>query len=248
MITGGSRREGNGGRLRDSKVPQLHLLGQWSLNGAIKDLKAVRCGMRGRRGIDSLLLSFTEAKMSLVSFEASTQTIVTESIHFYEHEALKPKSFNDHQSCDLRVDPAGRCAIMRIYEDQLAVLPLIGPDEPSSNGAKPYMDSYVVNLRSADIEIHNVRDFVFLNGYLEPTLAVLHERQVTWAGMAEKQRDTCVVSMLSLDVARRVMSVIQTASGLPYDCHTIVPVPQPIGGVVVVAASSISHISNGTLT
>ncbi|KAJ1957960.1 mRNA cleavage and polyadenylation factor subunit, partial [Linderina pennispora] len=248
MITGGARRGGRGGDPGDSKVPQLHLVGQWSLNGAIKDMKAVRCGTRGRRGIDSLLLSFSEAKMSLVSFEASTQTLVTESIHYYEHETLKPKSFNDHQTCNLRVDPAGRCALLRIYEDQVAVLPLIAPDEPSRNGTKPYMDSYVINLRAADIEIHNVRDFVFLNGYLEPTLAVLHERQVMWAGMAEKRRDTCVVSMVSLDLGRRVMSVIQTANGLPYDSHTIVPVPQPIGGVVVMAACSISHISNGTLT
>ncbi|KAI8321054.1 hypothetical protein GQ54DRAFT_298248 [Martensiomyces pterosporus] len=249
MIRGDAKSGGAGDELHGNKQPQLHLLGQWSLHGAIMDMQGVRCGTKGRKGVDSLLISFPEAKMSLVSFEPSTQSIVTESIHYYEQEALMQKSFNDSQSCDLRVDPAGRCAIMRIYEDQLAVLPLIAPDEPSTQGsAKPYMDSFVVNLRTPEINVRNVRDYVFLNGYLEPTLALLHEQETTWPGLVESRRDTCVVSVLSLDLSRRTMPVIQTASGLPYDCQVIIPVPQPIGGVLVFASSSIAHITNGSIS
>ncbi|KAJ2195165.1 mRNA cleavage and polyadenylation factor subunit [Coemansia sp. RSA 522] len=233
-----------GQRSKNTKQPQLHLIGRWSLHGKIMDLRAVQRGKA--QGVDRLLLSFAEAKMSLVAFDADTQSIATESIHYYEHDALKQRTFNDGQTCDLRTDPEGRCAALRLYDDQLAVLPFAAPGDLTA--AKPYADSFVVNLRDAGIGVRNVRDFVFLSGYLEPTLALLHEQDPTWPGRAEEAVDTCSVTIVSLDLGRNSVSILNAASKLPYDCRTLLPVPEPVGGVMVFASSSITHVANGAIS
>ncbi|KAJ2544443.1 mRNA cleavage and polyadenylation factor subunit [Coemansia sp. RSA 1853] len=234
-----------GQRSKNTKQPQLHLIGRWSLHGKIMDLRAVQRG-KARGGVDRLLLSFAEAKMSLVAFDADTQGIATESIHYYEHDALKQRTFNDGQTCDLRTDPEGRCAALRLYDDQLAVLPFAAPGDLTAT--KPYADSFVVNLRDAGIGVRNVRDFAFLSGYLEPTLALLHEQETTWPGRAEEAVDTCSVTIVSLDLGRNSVSVLNAASKLPYDCRTLLPVPEPVGGVMVFASSSITHVANGAIS
>lgn len=40
--------------------------------------------------------------------------------------------------------------------------------------------SYVINL--FEMGIRNVKDYTFLHGYYEPTLAILYEPTPTWAG------------------------------------------------------------------
>ncbi|KAJ2857087.1 mRNA cleavage and polyadenylation factor subunit [Coemansia erecta] len=241
------QRKSRGG-FAQTKRPRLHLVGRWSLHGKIMDMQPVRNG-KGRMRVDRLLLSFAEAKMSLLSFDQSTQSIVTESIHYYEHESLTKKCFNDYQTCDLRTDPEGRCVAMRIYEDQFAVLPLIAPSELGVLGkTKLYADSFVVDMRSSDVDVRNIRDFVFLAGYLEPTLAILHEQKATWPGMVDTSRDTGQVTVVSLDMSRQAISVLNTASRLPSDCQRLLALPESIGGVLVFASSSVSHVVNGTIS
>ncbi|KAJ1816314.1 mRNA cleavage and polyadenylation factor subunit, partial [Coemansia sp. RSA 2599] len=164
MVQDEDRQRSTRGGFAQTERPQLHLVGRWSLHGRIMDMQPVR-GSKGRQRVDRLLLSFAEAKMSVVSFDQSLQTIVTESIHYYEHESLTKKCFNDYQTCDLRTDPEGRCVAMRIYEDQFAVLPLAAPNELGVLGStKLYSDSFVVDMRGADVDVRNIRDFVFLSG------------------------------------------------------------------------------------
>ncbi|KAJ2754012.1 mRNA cleavage and polyadenylation factor subunit, partial [Coemansia nantahalensis] len=114
--------------------------------------------------------------------------------------------------------------------------------------AKPYADSFVVNMRDAGVNVRNIRDFVFLSGYLEPTLALLHEQAPTWVGQVENACDTCVVTVVSLDMSRKTVSVINSAEKLPYDCQVLLTIPEPVGGVLVLASSSVSHVVNGTLS
>ncbi|KAJ2484651.1 mRNA cleavage and polyadenylation factor subunit, partial [Coemansia sp. RSA 2050] len=203
---------------------------------------AVR-GSKQQGGVENLLLSFAEAKMALVSFDQGTQSIVTESIHYYEHEQLQHKTRNDEVSCTLRADTEGRCVAMRIYDDQLAILPLT----TSSDEAKPYTDSYVVDMRG-EAGVRGIRDCVFLAGYLEPTLAILHEPVAMWPGMLDTAVDSLVVTVMSLDLVRRSVSTLNSVGRLPYDSRTLVAVPDPIGGVLVIGASSITHVANGTVS
>ncbi|KAJ1848373.1 mRNA cleavage and polyadenylation factor subunit, partial [Coemansia sp. RSA 486] len=130
-----------------------------------------------------------------------------------------------------------------------AVLPLTATSElGATGGTKLYADSFVVDMRGSDVDVRNIRDFVFLSGYLEPTLAILHEQKATWAGMVENTRDTAQVTVVSLDMSRKTISVLNTASRLPSDCQRLLTLPGPIGGVLVLASNSVSHVVNGTIS
>ncbi|KAJ2612482.1 mRNA cleavage and polyadenylation factor subunit [Coemansia sp. RSA 1365] len=247
MIRDDTKRRGASDKFEGAKQPQLRLAGRWSLHGKIIDMQPVRSGS-GHGAADRLILSFAEAKMSLIAFDSSTQGIVTESIHYYEHDSLRQHTPDDAQTCTMRADPERRCIALRLYGDQLAILPFAEPGAAAGVGAKPYTDSFVVDMREGGVDVRNVRDFVFLGGYLEPTLALLHEQAPSWAGRVEDSRDTCSVTVVSLDVSRRSVSVLNSASRLPYDCQALLAVPDPLGGVLALATSSITHVANGTVS
>lgn len=46
----------------------------------------------------------------------------------------------------------------------------------------PILSSYIIDLRNFDEKIINVKDFLFLHGYYEPTVFILFEPLQTWAG------------------------------------------------------------------
>ncbi|KAJ2629674.1 mRNA cleavage and polyadenylation factor subunit, partial [Coemansia sp. RSA 1694] len=151
---------------------------------------------------------------------------------------LQHATRNDGVSCALRADPEGRCVAMRIYGDQLAVLPL----GSGSNQAS----SFVVDMRGAGAA-RGIRDCVFLAGYLAPTLALLHEPDAMWAGTLDAAADSCALTVVSLDLARRAVAPLSTVGRLPYDSRALVAVPAPIGGVLVLGAGAISHVANGAV-
>jgi len=73
-------------------------------------------------------------------------------------------------------------------------------EEGLSIGSKIYAhveSSYVVSLR--DMDMKHIKDFVFLHGYIEPVLVVLHEKDPTWAGRVAVRRHTSAVTALSIN-------------------------------------------------
>ncbi|GBG62092.1 hypothetical protein CBR_g28568 [Chara braunii] len=213
----------------------------------------------GRRRRDALLLAFREAKVSVLDFDDATHSLRTSSLHYYEGPEwvhLKGGREVFARGPILRADPQGRCAAMVVYGAQMIVFKasqaLFGLEEEeersaASRGRKCTAAielSYVVNLR--EVNIKSVRDFVFLHGYIEPTLLLLHEEEPTWAGRASTKRFTCSVAALSINTTLRQHPIIYSAKSLPYDACTVLAVPAPIGGVVVLAANSLHYHSQSS--
>ena len=46
------------------------------------------------------------------------------------------------------------------------------------------------------------------------------------------RKDSCSLVALSLNIQEKVHPIIWSLSGLPFDCHTVMPVPKPIGRVI----------------
>jgi hypothetical protein len=67
-------------------------------------------------------------------------------------------------------------------------------------------ESWVINLPT--IGLSNVKDVIFLEGFNEPTLAVLHEPSMTSTTRYAVSKNTSVVSMVSIDLDRRKHPVI----------------------------------------
>jgi hypothetical protein len=94
-------------------------------------------------------------------------------------------------------------------------------------------NSYLLPLSKTLRHCGSVRDMVFLHGYTEPVLLLLHEAQPTWPGHYRERKDSCCLSALSLNLRRKRHPVIWQALKLPGDCSRVMAVPQ--GGALVLS-------------
>lgn len=65
---------------------KLECLGQYTLQGNVMSLQAVHLVGSQR---DSLLISFRDAKLSVVEYDLETHDLRTVSLHYFEEEEMK---------------------------------------------------------------------------------------------------------------------------------------------------------------
>lgn len=117
----------------------------------------------------------------------------------------------------------------------------LGQPEDRHSHIKP---AYVIDLHDAGIK--NVIDFTFLEGYFEASVLFLHENKRTWVGRVAVLKNTCQLTALSLNLAQKRHPMIWSASGLPFNCRHLVPVPPPAGGAIVVSSNILIYRNHGT--
>ncbi|XP_028164475.1 cleavage and polyadenylation specificity factor subunit 1-like [Ostrinia furnacalis] len=239
---------------------KLECLATYTLWGNVMSMASVRCPSAGR---DLLLVSFKEAKLSVLQYDPQTNNLITLSMHYFEEDDMK-NGWTTHPHIPwIRVDPECRCAVMLLYGKKLAVLPF-RKDITSEDGdpleAKPFNDtkknaptqtmtraptlaSYVIVLKELDEKIDNILDIQFLHGYYEPTLLLLYEPVRTFAGRTAVRNDTCAMAGVSLNMSARVHPVIWATAGLPFDCLQAVPVQKPLGGCLIMAVNSLIYLN-----
>ncbi|KAL6526939.1 hypothetical protein OROGR_016029 [Orobanche gracilis] len=121
---------------------------------------------------------------------------------------------------------------------------LVGEDSAFSSGptgASRIESSYIFGLR--DLDMKHVKDFIFIHGYIEPVLVILHEQELTWAGRVPWKHHTCMISALSISTTLKQHPLIWSATSLPHDAYKLLAVPSPIGGVLVIGANTIHYHS-----
>ncbi|XP_059449657.1 cleavage and polyadenylation specificity factor subunit 1 isoform X2 [Corylus avellana] len=151
----------------------------------------------------------------------------------------------------VKVDPQGRCGVVLVYDLQMIILKaaqdgsgLVGDDDAFGAGgavSARIESSYIINLR--DLDMKHVKDFIFVHGYIEPVMVILHERELTWAGRVSWKQNTCMVSALSISTTTKQHPLIWSAINLPHDAYKLLAVPSPIGGVLVIGTNSIHYHS-----
>ncbi|PKC68294.1 hypothetical protein RhiirA1_457369 [Rhizophagus irregularis] len=239
-----------------SKTAHLELVAQYKLFGNIASMGVVRTTSSGINDMDSLLLSFKDAKISLLEWSLATNSIVTVSIHYYEREEFKTEFLSNTCPTDLKVDPSNRCAVLNFYGNKLAILPFRQEDTANLSEEEiakiasnfPYLQSIVFDVTSIDsqIKIKNVIDMEFLYGCHEPTLAILFESYQTWPGKSNSIKDTCSVITVTLDISKQKYPVVFTRDALPQTCLKLIPVPDSMG-VIIIAADAIIYIDDSSL-
>jgi len=154
----------------------------FQLFGNIVSMQAVRLSNSTH---DALLLSFRDAKLSLVEYDPSTHDLKTLSLHYFEDDEFKDGRCQHMRSLPIvHVDTDARCAAMLTFSRRLVILPFLkadiasvipAVDDPLLSGAsstgqtQQILSSYVIDLHKMDERIVNVLDFQFLYGYHEPT-------------------------------------------------------------------------------
>ncbi|EFJ51734.1 hypothetical protein VOLCADRAFT_87503 [Volvox carteri f. nagariensis] len=85
-------------------------------------------------------------------------------------------------------------------------------------------NGYLLNLNKM-MGIREVRDCVFLHGYTEPVLLLLHEPDPTWVGMLRERKDTCCLAAISISLRLKRHTILWKLASLPYDCFKLLAVP-----------------------
>ena len=98
---------------------RLHTFNVW---GTICSMNACRLNPTVSSK-DALFLSFMDAKLSLIEFDASVQDLKTLSMHYFEDELAKEGHWYNFSPPIVRVDPDMRCACMLIYNSKLVIIP-----------------------------------------------------------------------------------------------------------------------------
>lgn len=101
---------------------------------------------------------------------------------------------------------------------------------------------YVIDLEA--LGIRKIKDMTFLVSYLDPSLVILHEPEPTFAGRYAISKDSVQLGIVSLS-SSGTPHVISRGERLPHDCSTIVMVPEPIGGALVIGNNLIVHFQQG---
>ncbi|XP_046842270.1 cleavage and polyadenylation specificity factor subunit 1-like isoform X2 [Xenia sp. Carnegie-2017] len=230
-----------------STTKKLEMVGQFSLFGAVKSIKSVKLSRNDR---DSLLLSFDDAKLAIIEYDPCMHDLKTTSLHYFEEDELKGGMKFHFNDPTVRVDPANRCAAMWIYSHWLVVLPfkqdgIYDEHEPNQSvGNKgQVLPSYTINMREINMRLNNVIDIQFLHGYFEPTLLILYEPLKTWPGRLAVRQDTCAMLAISLNLSEKVNPIIWSVEHLPFDCCQVLPIPKPIGGILLFATNSLLYLN-----
>jgi cleavage and polyadenylation specificity factor subunit 1 len=146
----------------------------------------------------------------------------------------------------LRVDPTNRCAVLLAYDRKLVVIPFrpeLAVSDPYEliDDFRPLPASYALDLR--DLNVVHVKDYIFLEGYSQPTLMILFEQEPSWAGRAAYRRNVDCIAVLSLDSTLRVSPLIWAADRLPYDCERLLAVPEQLGGALVLSINALLYVN-----
>ena len=251
-------REGAGGQ------QVLDLVASFPLFGNIETMHVVRLG-----GLDALLLSFREAKLSLVAFDPAEHRLRT--LFMYDFEPGSPGGGAKAKAgiCDqlngladvqlVRVDPDSHCAVMTLCDTHLAVLPFKqgatavsrAADAAAAAARADSVNNVAAHppfvLALADIGIEGfVKDMAFLGGFFEPTLLVLHELERTCSGRLSRRANTCAVTAISFALSRQTHTRIWWQAGLPADCAVLRAVPAALGGAVVLSTNALLYVNKAS--
>ncbi|KAL9265877.1 Cleavage and polyadenylation specificity factor subunit 1-like protein, partial [Drosera capensis] len=227
------------------------------LHGNVESLGILSASGSRSRKRDSVILAFRDAKISVLEYDDSIHALRTSSMHCFEGPVwfyLKRGWESFPRGPLVKADPQGRCGGVLVYDLQMVILQtvqagygLVGDEESFSSGASVSArvdSSYIINLQ--DLDIKHAKDFIFVHGYIEPVLVVLHERELTWAGRISWKHHTCAVSALSINTTMKQHPIIWSAGNLPHDSYKLLAVPAPIGGVLVICANTIHYHSQSS--
>lgn len=275
----------------------------FELYGNVASMQRIALGNKGSRKRDSLVLSFHDAKLSIVEYNPETHDLRTLSMHYFEDDNLKDgRVMNQLKPPIVRVDPNDSCIAMLVYGRHIVVIPLDKDEEdlehelyntsssPRSQGdassdndepilssstsirntsstslldrsqiigqvvalkptptsfKSPFLPSYKLDLseETCGEKIDNIVDIQFLYNYYDPTLVILQEPTRTWSGRVAMRQDTFSIIALSMNIHQRLQPIIWTVNSLPYDSLRIMPVPKPIGGLLVVACNELIYLN-----
>ena len=259
------------------QTTKLVLVAQYDLPGTITALGRVKL-LHSKSGGEAVLVALKDAKLSLIEWDSERYCISTISVHYYEREDIQASPWVPALSqcvSYLMIDPSSRCAALKFGARHIAILPfhqagddlvmddydtVTIPDQIKkgksnlklTNGdlhaPTPYKSSFVLSLLALDPSLMHVVHLAFLYEYREPTFGVLSSRVAVSSGLLHDRKDILCYTVYTLDLEQRASTTLLSITDLPYDLHTISPLPLPIGGALLIGCNELIHVDQAGKT
>lgn len=171
----------------------------------------------------------------------------------------------------LTVDPGSRCAAYKFGIRHLAILPFHqkgdelaiddfdtvaetkdgrnhsisardGDEDNDDNRQTPYAASFVLSFLTLDPSLVYPIHLAFLYGYREPTLGILSSKISPSSTLLAERRDPVDFTVYTLDLEQKASTLLLSVTGLPYDTSRIIPLPNPVGGSLLLGSNQIIHV------
>jgi cleavage and polyadenylation specificity factor subunit 1 len=257
---------------------KLVLITECTLAGTVTSVSSIKT-LTSKTGGECLLISFKDAKLSLLEWDPHRHCLFTVSIHLYEKEDLNaiPWALDQSKSVSyITADPSSRCVALKFGVRHIAILPFrqagdedlvlddYDADEDAymhrtrstspatinggSTKGTPYGASFVLPLTALDPALTSPIHLSFLYEYREPTFGVLFSSRAVSTSLLYERRDLVRYSVFTLDLEQRASTTILSVSGLPYDLHTVIPLPLPVGGALLVGNNELIHVDQAGRT
>ena len=105
----------------DNNKIKLECIQSFSFFGEITSINFVRLNKNVR---DSVIITFAEAKLSVVEYDPNTHNLRTLSMNYFEDDEFKQGYINNNvQQSIVRSDPDSRCCAMFNYGRNIIILP-----------------------------------------------------------------------------------------------------------------------------
>jgi cleavage and polyadenylation specificity factor subunit 1 len=249
---------------------RLALIAEYRLSGTVTNLGRVALE-KLQSGGDAVLVSFRDAKLSLLEWNPSQHSISTISIHYYENHAQQAAPWLPdlkYTVSHLTIDPNSRCAAFNFGTSSLAIIPFHQPSDDLAmdddlddldDGDKalnknnhttdgpttPYSASFVLPLTAIDPALLHPIDLSFLHEYRDPTIGILYSTAARSNNMSAERKDVTIYSVYALDIEHRASTTLQSVTNLPNDIHSVVALPLPVSGSLLIGGNEIIHIDQG---
>lgn len=240
---------------------RLVCVGSYPLSGTITSM--ARLSITTKSGGDALLVSFKDAKMSLLEWDAENHRIATILIHYYESINSLPTANIRNLASKVTVDQHSRCAALTFGPRQIAILPfhqgeLDGDDDVADGAADmqnthtdtPYISSTVLALTTLDPSLTHPIDLAFLYEYRDPTFGIISSTNSTSIALRDLRKDIVTYNIVTFSVSRkdRSATTLLAVSGLPATLDRVVPLPLPIGGALLLGSDALVHVDQSGKT
>lgn len=233
---------------QDQISSRLILDCEYTLFGTVIGLSAIRAKDYEETGLEYLLVSFETAKVSLLRWQQDIFDLVTVSLHSFERDEYRP-GLSATIASRLRSDPQHRVSTLLFNNQYLAFLPIVQKDEllidenQEEEQSQGYIDkSFVLTALQLEDDITQLVDFTYLDGYREPTMAILYASQGTTTGLQLWRKDCCQLVVTTLDLQAGARTAIFEVTQLPSDLESVVTLREPIGGCLLLGHNELIYV------
>ena len=261
-----------------SSTTKLVLVGQYELSGTVTALARVKISGTLSGGEALLVslrdAKMSLVQWDPERYTLSTISIHTYEREDLQSSPFLP-DLRDFPSF-LTVDPRSRCAALMFGARSLAILPFHQADDDlmmddhdsndeddvekndaaankmtngeATHSQTPFQASFVLSLLLLDPNLVFPVHLAFLYEYREPTFGILSSKIAASSALLHERRDVISYTVYTMDLEQRASTTLLSLSNLPYDLHTVIPLPPPIGGSLLVGCNEIIHVDQSGKT